>query len=439
MSTTAETIRRWWRAFTAWRRDRPFWGGVLTIAGALELLALTAAPLQIMLIRGLAGIGTLVIAAMLIALAIISWTHGHLRVICGVFIVILGLASFAVSNLGGFFIGLLLALVGGSLIFAWQPGKPPDADETATEEIPPVPAAETAEESDRTTADMTVRAPSPVITPAGRAPSRPRLILRVASVLAVVAAAFVAVPQASAQQTRPSADPTWPCPDWPWPWPCDDSSEPDDPGDDDPDDPGDDEPDKPGDDDPDKPEKPDEECDESKLPAKPPKLGTEAAKKTAKALAACLAQPGSGDAEGRDLPTASTYHPLLNADVMTMTGMNSGGAVDVPTADGKQRALEFTMDTLDLYNMDQASGIEGTKAQLHVINMGSSAVLSGGVRLYVQRMEGLIFGVVPIVITADLPLPPIPVPYLVVTEAKVQTAYVRADRVDLPDLEEPTR
>lgn len=116
MPATAAAIRRWSRAFTAWRRHRPFWGGVLTITGAVELLALTAAPLQIMLIRGLAGIGTLVIVAMLISLAVISWTHVHLRVICGVFIVILGLASFAVSNMGGFFIGLLLTLVGGSLI-----------------------------------------------------------------------------------------------------------------------------------------------------------------------------------------------------------------------------------------------------------------------------------------------------------------------------------
>ncbi|MGH8880648.1 MAG: DUF6114 domain-containing protein, partial [Stackebrandtia sp.] len=127
MGPTAETMGRWWRGFKQWRLGRPFWGGVVTIAGAVELLALTTAPVQVMLIRGLAGIGTLVIAAMLIALAVISWTQVQLRVICGVFVVILGLASFAVSNLGGFFIGLTLALVGGSLIFAWQPASPGEA------------------------------------------------------------------------------------------------------------------------------------------------------------------------------------------------------------------------------------------------------------------------------------------------------------------------
>lgn len=448
MTVTAEAVRRWWRAFTAWRRTRPFWGGVLTIAAAAELLALTASPLQVMLIRGLAGIGTLVLAAMLTALAIIAWTHAHLRVICGVFIVILGLASFAVSNLGGFFIGLLLALVGGSLIFAWQPAGPPDADASP----PDAPAADP-ESAENTAPPATAGKPSPRPSGPGSAagvdnteasarPLRPgrsgpdesiaplRAVLRIAAVVAVLATAFVAVPHASARSAGPAAEPDIPCPSW-WPW-CEteEPSSPDEPGGDDPETPGDD---------PEEPAEPEAECDASELPATPPRLGTETAEKVAKTLAACLALPGTGSAAERDLPTVSTIHPVLQTDVMTMTGMNSGGVVDVPTADGAQRALEFTMDELELAEMDQSAGIDGTDARLHVINKGSSAVLSGGVRLYVQRMQGLIFGVVPIVLTADTPLPPIPVPYLVITQATVDTAYTRADRVDLPDLHEPTR
>ncbi|MGH8880476.1 MAG: hypothetical protein ACRD0P_24505, partial [Stackebrandtia sp.] len=219
---------------------------------------------------------------------------------------------------------------------------------------------------------------------------------------------------------------------WPWPWPSPTGEPTETEESDDPDKPGDDDPDKPD------PEKPDEPCDESELPKKQPKLGTEEAKRAAEALAACLAEPGSTTAENRDLPTASAFHPVIDARVMTMTGLAYGGVVNVPTTTGHERALEFTMDSLDLADMDQASGIDGSRADLHVMNMGGSAVLSGDVRLYVQRIEGLLFGVVPVVFTPDAP-PPLIVPYLTVTESSTVTAYVHADKVELPMLEEPTR
>ena len=43
------------------------------------------------------------------------------RVFYGVAGVVLGVASFPASNLGGFFLCMLLAIVGGSIAFAWAP------------------------------------------------------------------------------------------------------------------------------------------------------------------------------------------------------------------------------------------------------------------------------------------------------------------------------
>jgi len=41
--------------------------------------------------------------------------------------IVLGIVSFPTSNLGGFFIGMLLAMVGGAMAFAWEPGEPEEA------------------------------------------------------------------------------------------------------------------------------------------------------------------------------------------------------------------------------------------------------------------------------------------------------------------------
>lgn len=45
------------------------------------------------------------------------------RVFYAVLSLVLGLVSWLTSNLGGFLIGMLLALVGGALAFAWTPVK----------------------------------------------------------------------------------------------------------------------------------------------------------------------------------------------------------------------------------------------------------------------------------------------------------------------------
>lgn len=36
----------------------------------------------------------------------------------------LGIVSFPASNLGGLFVGMLLAIIGGSIAFAWTPIQP---------------------------------------------------------------------------------------------------------------------------------------------------------------------------------------------------------------------------------------------------------------------------------------------------------------------------
>jgi hypothetical protein len=51
------------------------------------------------------------------------WFARSLRVLLGVLILLLSLASFFTSDFGGLFVGMLMGLIGGSLALAWVPTK----------------------------------------------------------------------------------------------------------------------------------------------------------------------------------------------------------------------------------------------------------------------------------------------------------------------------
>jgi Family of unknown function (DUF6114) len=122
----------WW----SWRHARPFWGGLfVTLAGA-EMLLTVKAPLPVVLHVGMQGmVGYIVPLVLLIcgALLIISPAQ---RLFYASVAAVLTLTSWLTSNLGGFFLGLILGLIGVSLAFAWSPDKsrPPGGPEESRRE-----------------------------------------------------------------------------------------------------------------------------------------------------------------------------------------------------------------------------------------------------------------------------------------------------------------
>lgn len=110
------------QSFQQWRRSRPFWGGVTAIIAGIELYGLTAAPFQLMVIQGVAGISALLLAILFTVLAVVTWFQPQLRVVTGLVIVVLALASILLTNLGGFLVGMLLGIHSGASIAAWEPG-----------------------------------------------------------------------------------------------------------------------------------------------------------------------------------------------------------------------------------------------------------------------------------------------------------------------------
>jgi hypothetical protein len=120
------TVTRWRGAFRAWRWQRPFWAGLLTLLGGLPIIYFPYANLTMgqLTIRmsTTAGSGSLIIGVLLVVLGLTMWFQSAVRVFAGVATILLGLVSLVVSNFGGFLVGFLLALFGGGLAVSWVPG-----------------------------------------------------------------------------------------------------------------------------------------------------------------------------------------------------------------------------------------------------------------------------------------------------------------------------
>lgn len=158
---------RWRR----WRRGRPLTAGVLITLGGAEMLVTLRAPLGVLLHIGPQGLAAYLVPAILVICGVLLITTPQQRVFYALVTLVLGLASWLTSNLGGFLLGMLLALVGGALAFAWTPDKRPDATRAAATPSAPV----SPEQADAAPAPPAPREPQDVGTallPGGEPPER---------------------------------------------------------------------------------------------------------------------------------------------------------------------------------------------------------------------------------------------------------------------------
>ncbi|WP_432954511.1 DUF6114 domain-containing protein [Micromonospora haikouensis] len=113
----------WAGRWRAWRRSRPFWGGLLVALGGAEILVTLRAPLPVILHVGPQGLAGYLVPVILLLCGVLLLAHPPQRLFYALVSLVLALVSWLTSNLGGFFVGMLLALVGGCLAFAWTPVK----------------------------------------------------------------------------------------------------------------------------------------------------------------------------------------------------------------------------------------------------------------------------------------------------------------------------
>lgn len=112
--------RAWFRAF---RRTRPFWGGLWLLVGGWLILRLSMVSVQIVVSAGLAGFGGWLTGGGLIVCGLIAWAAPTQRYIAGIIAILLAVASLVLSNLGGMFFGMLFGILGGAMVLAWGPKK----------------------------------------------------------------------------------------------------------------------------------------------------------------------------------------------------------------------------------------------------------------------------------------------------------------------------
>jgi hypothetical protein len=109
------------RPFRRWRRQRPFSAGLSILLSGLEIGWAPHSSVGKMLSMGLPGISSLFISIFLVIFGVTVWFFPTYRVFSGIAAILLGLLSLVATNLGGFFLGFLLAMFGGAFAVAWTP------------------------------------------------------------------------------------------------------------------------------------------------------------------------------------------------------------------------------------------------------------------------------------------------------------------------------
>ncbi|MFI9804394.1 DUF6114 domain-containing protein [Streptomyces sp. NPDC052301] len=112
-------------AFRGWRARRPFWGGLLLALGGGEILLTEKASLKVVMHIGMQGLAGYLLPGLMVLLGLLILFNPAQRLFYSITGVLLALGTWLTSNLGGFFLGLLLGVTGSCLAFGWLPDQEP--------------------------------------------------------------------------------------------------------------------------------------------------------------------------------------------------------------------------------------------------------------------------------------------------------------------------
>jgi hypothetical protein len=399
------SFRRARLRFRGWRRSRPFWGGLLLILAGLELLqipllSVLSHAIKVVIYLGIGGIFGVLIGGLLVACGLLAWFHPVQRVFYAITGVLLSIASFVATNLGGFFLGMLLGVVGASLVFGWAPARQHDGGRHPDGNAPPEPDV----------GPGTL----PGETRAGDPPGRNRLLALPAAPLLLLG--MVAAGQAPAVSAPPAAPagsgcllPVLPvlCP-------------------------------SPGAGRPAAAASPSASPAVSLLPGPaaspvPAPAATPAPAGRASPSPAGSPNPSAGKrAAAPAVLTAASTPVTLTAGSALMRGLSYDGVANVPTASGgSQQMLKFSMSSLALSGGIVLTATAGGQS---MVIRNSGVRFSGNVVLYATRLSGDLLGI-PLTFTPQHP-PPLVLPVMrftnVVTGQPLTTASsVQASRLDI--------
>ncbi|MEU9121920.1 hypothetical protein AB0C96_19015 [Streptomyces sp. NPDC048506] len=126
----------------------------------------------------------------------------------------------------------------------------------------------------------------------------------------------------------------------------------------------------------------------------------------------------------------------LESSGLTLRGLNYEGVVNVTTQGGHtKQALKFTADSIDIGDLHQIVDDPASGKKYHVRSTpGSTSTIRGGkVTLYTERLQGNLFGLIPIVFDPEHP-PPLNVPYAYFSKVKLDQAGQFGGNLTVPGM-----
>jgi hypothetical protein len=414
-----------WSAFQDWRRVRPFWGGLFLVASGIEFFL--SGHLDLLPVKLSFGpqsfLGWLIPLALLLC-GLLLWFTPAQRAFYGILGAAISVSALIGLNLGGFFIGMLLGIVGGALGFSWTPQQPLEPAEPVEEEL----ADSSPEPAGRHQAGS--GEPSGAWPEAGSGEPPPGPATRLVSLFLITLAVTVGLlalpaPSPAAAAPCPAAAPvagpaappspappeslgqavggffqqlgrllgiggTPAPPTSPSPAPSTAPSGPACPA-----------------------------PSASGRPSTPPTSKAPAPPTKARRLAVPAGQPVVNEVPSKQITAR-----------LSQSGLSFDGIVDLPTHSGTIRTLQFSMrsSTSTPFELRVLAPNGGT-----ISLRSSSLTVSGRVRFYTTEIKGKLLGLLPVTFTPESP-PPLVLPELFFTNATVRLVFVRCDKLTAPAL-----
>jgi hypothetical protein len=141
---------------------------------------------------------------------------------------------------------------------------------------------------------------------------------------------------------------------------------------------------------------------------------------------------------GKDEQTPATLPNdpwKLEASSLGLHGLDFEGVVNVRTQNGKtKQALKFTAKSVDIGDLHQiVEAPDGTAHHVRAAKGSTSTVKNGTVTMYTERLEGNLFGLIPIVFDPEHP-PPLNIPEAYFTDVEVTQAGQFGGTLTVPGL-----
>ncbi len=138
------------------------------------------------------------------------------------------------------------------------------------------------------------------------------------------------------------------------------------------------------------------------------------------------------------VPTLPSQPWILKSSVLTLSGLNYEGIVEVKAGETTKKVLKFTATSIDIKDLDQqvyGPEVNGKPTTAHVVaKAGShSTITNGTVTMYTEELKGNLFGLIPVTFSPATP-PPLNVPFAIFTNVTIRQAGQFGGTLTVPGL-----